>query len=263
MRYTAIMSSLRINQVALQLYTLRDFCKTLPDFTATVKKITDIGYRAVQLSGVAVPALEAKKVLDDAGVTICATHEPSQEILDKPEAVCERLKAIGVKHTAYPYPANVDFKSEDAVRTLVKKLDAAGAVFAKNGLSLSYHNHAIEMTSFGDTTVLDFIYRETKPENLKGELDTYWIQHGGGDPAAWIEKLSGRVPVLHFKDYGFGKDDKPFFAEVGHGNLNWARIFAATAKAGTEWVAVEQDSCPGDPFVSVKKSYDFLKSKLS
>jgi sugar phosphate isomerase/epimerase len=257
------MSSPRLNQVALQLYTLRDFCKTVPDFVATVKKITDIGYRAVQLSGVAVPPAEGKKVLADAGVTICATHEPGQEILDQPEAVCERLKSLGVKHTAYPYPAGIDFKSEESVRTLVKKLDAAGALFAKNGLTLSYHNHAIEMTSFGNTTVLDFIYRETNPANLKGELDTYWIQHGGGDPAAWIEKLSGRVPVLHYKDYGFGKDDKPFFAEIGHGNLNWPRIFDATAKAGTEWVAVEQDSCPGDPFVSIKKSFDYIKSKLA
>ncbi len=257
------MSSLRLNQVALQLYTLRDFCKTAPDFAATVKKITDIGYRAVQLSGVAVPPTEAKKILDGAGVTICATHENSQEILDHPEKTIERLKSIGVKHTAYPHPAGIDFKSEESVRTLAKKLDASGALFAKNGLSLSYHNHGIEMTSFGDTTVLDFIYSSTKPENLKAELDTYWIQYGGGDPAAWIEKLSGRVPVLHFKDYAFGKDDKPFFAEVGHGNLNWTRIFAAAAKAGAEWVAVEQDSCPGDPFISVKKSYDFLKSKLS
>jgi len=257
------MSSLRLNQVALQLYTLRDFCKTVPDFVATVKKITDIGYRAVQLSGVSVPPVEAKKVLAEAGITICATHEPSQEILDQPEAVCERLKSIGVKHTAYPYPGGIDFKSEEAVRTLAKKLDAAGAIFVRHGLTLSYHNHAIEMTSFGNSTVLDFIYRETKPENLKAELDTYWIQYGGGDPAAWIEKLSGRVPVLHYKDYGFGKDDKPFFAEIGHGNLNWPRIFEATAKAGTEWVAVEQDSCPGDPFVSIKKSFDFLKSKLA
>jgi len=257
------MTSLRLNQVALQLYTLRDFCKTVPDLVATVKKITDIGYRTVQLSGVSLPHAEAKKVLSDAGVTICATHEPSQEILDQPEAVCERLASIGVKYTAYPHPGKIDFKDEEAVRTLVKKLDAAGAVFAKHGLSLSYHNHAMEMTSFGNTTVLDFIYHETNPAHLKGELDVYWVQYGGGDPAAWIEKLSGRVPVLHFKDYAFGKDDKPFFAEVGHGNLNWPRIFDAAAKAGTQWVAVEQDVCPGDPFVSIKKSYDFLKSKLS
>jgi sugar phosphate isomerase/epimerase len=257
------MSSPRLDQVALQLYTLRDFCKTVPDFVTTVKKVRDIGYRAVQLSGVALPQAEAKKVLDDAGLTICATHEPGDEILNQPEAVCARLKSIGVVHTAYPWPGGVDFKSEAVVRAFAKKLDAAGAVFAKHGLALSYHNHAIEMTSFGDTTVLDFIYRETSPANLKAELDTYWIQYGGGDPAAWIEKMAGRAPVLHLKDYGFGKDDKPFFAEIGHGNLNWPRIFAAAAKAGSEWLAVEQDSCPGDPFVSIKKSFDYLKSKLA
>ena len=257
------MSSLHLKQVAIQLYTLRDQCTTLPDLVATLKKCRDIGYRAVQLSGVKVPHAEAKKALDQAGMTICATHEPGREILDRPEAVCARLKAVGVTQTAYPYPEGIDFKSEESVRTLARKLDAAGALFAKHGITLSYHNHAIEFTSFGDTTVLDFIYRETKPANLKAELDTYWIQYGGGDPAAWIEKLGGRVPILHLKDYGFAKDDKPFFAEIGHGNLNWPAIFAAAEKAGTEWLVVEQDTCPGDPFVSIKKSYDYLKSQLA
>jgi len=247
------MSSLHLNQVGLQLYTLRDYCKTLPDFVATLKKVHAIGYRSVQVSGVGVPHAEAKKALDDASLTICATHESGDEILNKPHAVCERLNSIGVTQTAYPYPAGIDFKSEESVRTLVKQLDAAGAI---------YHNHAIELTGFADTTVLDFIYRETRPENLKAELDTYWIQYGGGDPAAWIEKLSGRVPILHLKDYVFTKADKPAFGEIGHGNLNWPRIFAAAEKAGTEWLVVEQDTCPGDPFVSIRKSYDYLKSKL-
>ena len=257
------MNSPRLGQVALQLYTLRDFCTTVPDFTVTIQKVRDIGYRAVQLSGVKVPHIEAKKVLDEAGVVICATHEPGQEILEQPEAVCARLHEIGVKHTAYPYPGGIDFKNEEAVRTLVKKLDAAGAVFAKQGLTLSYHNHAIEFTRFGASTVLDFIYRETNPGHLKAELDTYWIQFGGGDPVAWIEKLSGRVPILHLKDYGFSKDNQPYFAEIGNGNLDWPRILAASAQAGVEWLVVEQDTCPGDPFVSIGQSYDFLKSKLA
>jgi sugar phosphate isomerase/epimerase len=257
------MSSLRLNQVAIQLYTLREQCTTLPDFTASMKRCHEIGYRAVQLSGIKVSHAEAKKVLDDLGLTICATHEPSQEILDRPEAVCERLNAVGVKQTAYPYPSGIDFKSDEAIRALAKKLDAAGAIFVKHGLGLSYHNHAIELARFGDATVLDFIYRETEPAHLGAELDTYWIQYGGGDPAAWIEKLSGRVPVLHLKDYVFTREDKPAFGEVGHGNLDWPGILTAAEKAGTEWLVVEQDTCPGDPFVSIKKSFDYLKSKLA
>jgi sugar phosphate isomerase/epimerase len=253
----------RLDQVALQLYTLRDFCTTLPDFIATIEKVRAIGYRAVQLSGVKVPHAEAKKVLDAAGITICATHEQAQEILDQPEVVAARLREIGVKHTAYPYPAGVDFKSEESVRTLARKLEASGALLAKRGVTLSYHNHAIEFTRFGDGTVLDFIFRETDPANLKAELDTYWVQYGGGDPVAWIEKLSSRVPVLHIKDYGFSPDNAPAFAEIGHGNLDWPRILAAAAKAGTEWLVVEQDTCPGDPFVSIKKSFEYLGERLA
>ena len=209
------------------------------------------------------PHAEAKKALDDVGMTICATHEPSDEILNEPEKVCARLNAIGVTQTAYPYPGGIDFKSEESVRTLARKLDAAGAMLAKGGITLSYHNHAIELTGFGETTVLDFIYRETNPAYLKAELDTYWIQFGGGDPAAWIERLAERVPILHLKDFGFGQDGKPFFAEIGHGNLNWPRILAAAEKAGTEWLVVEQDECPGDPFVSIRKSYDYLRRVLA
>ena len=35
---------------------------------------------------------------------------------------------------------------------------------------------------------------------FKSELDTYWIQHGGGDPAAWIRQLEGRADIIHLKD---------------------------------------------------------------
>jgi sugar phosphate isomerase/epimerase len=256
------MSSFKINQVACQLYTLRDFCKTLPELRETAKKVRKIGYQAVQSSGVGVPHADAKKVFEDAGLVVCATHEPSDLVLKDPEAVCERLHQIGTKHTAYPYPGGIDFGNEQTVRNLAKQLDASGAVLAKHGLTLSYHNHAIEFVRFGSTTVLDFIYQSTNPANLKAELDTYWVQYGGGDPAAWLAKVAGRAPLLHLKDYAFTVADKPAFAEVGRGNLDWKRILAAAEKAGTEWLIVEQDTCPGDPFDSIKLSFDYLQGLL-
>ena len=88
--------------------------------------------------------------------------------------------------------------------------------------------------------------------------DTFWIQAGGGDPAAWIERLSGRVTCIHLKDYAYGRN----FAPIGEGNLNWPRIFAAAEKAGTRYMLVEQDNCYGeDPFECLKRSYAFLKSQ--
>ena len=39
-------------EIGAQLFTLRDYCKTLPDFAETLKKVADIGYKTVQVSGV-------------------------------------------------------------------------------------------------------------------------------------------------------------------------------------------------------------------
>ena len=38
-------------KVVAQLYTVRDFCKDLDGFALTLKKIADIGYKYVQVSG--------------------------------------------------------------------------------------------------------------------------------------------------------------------------------------------------------------------
>ena len=257
------MTSYTVSQVALQLYTLRDFCKTLPDLKKTAEKVRQIGYQAVQSSGVGVPHADAKKVFEDAGLNVCATHEASDLILKDPEAVCDLLQQIGTTHTAYPYPGGIDFGNETVVREFARQLDASGEVMAKHGCTLSYHNHAIEFVRFGKSTVLDYIYESTNPAHLKAELDTYWVQYGGGDPAAWLDKLSGRAPLLHLKDYVFTVKDKPAFAEIGQGSLDWRRILTAAEAAGTEWLIVEQDTCPGDPFASIKISFDYLKAFLS
>ncbi|MEO0055785.1 MAG: hypothetical protein RLZZ50_1732, partial [Verrucomicrobiota bacterium] len=96
---------MKLSQVAVQLYTLRDFCKTAADVAATAKKVRAIGYTAVQISGVGpVPESELVAIFQGEGLTICATHEPSLMILDEPEAAIERLHKLGTKLTAYPYP---------------------------------------------------------------------------------------------------------------------------------------------------------------
>ena len=74
----------------------------------------------------------------------------------------------------------------------------------------------------------------------------------------WIEKLSGRVPVIHLKDFAYGKK----MAVVGEGNINFDRVFATAENAGTQYMLVEQDDCNGEnPFDCLKRSYDYLKSK--
>ena len=113
-----------------------------------------------------------------------------------------------------------------------------------------YHNHSFELEKFNGRVGLATIYEDSDPRYLKAEIDTYWIQHGGGDSAAWIDKLKGRIPLVHLKDMAVRKGN-PIMAEVGEGNMNWKAILEACKRAGVEWYIVEQDTCERDPFESL------------
>jgi sugar phosphate isomerase/epimerase len=254
----------KLSQVAIQLYTLRDFCKTAADFAVTMKKVREIGYTAVQISGVGpIPETELSAMCKAEGLVICATHENGQTILDETDKVIARLHALGVKLTAYPYPRDVNFDSDEHVSTLIRKLDAAGAKLRAAGLKLGYHNHAFEFyRPSGGVTFLERVLTETSAENVVAELDTYWVHRGGGDVVDWVRRMKGRMPFIHLKDYKVNAAGEPSFCEIGAGTLPFKRIIAEAEAGGCEWFIVEQDTCPGDPFVSINQSFDYIKKNL-
>lgn len=245
------------DMIAAQLYTVREYLKTPKDIADSLKKVKAIGFDAVQVSGMGpIDVKELKAILDGEGLVCCATHEAGKTIIEEPEKVIDRLRALDCRHTAYPYP-HVPLDSEDAALTLAKALDAVGAKYRQAGITLSYHNHAMEFQRFGGKTLLDLIYDRADAKNLQGEIDTYWVQYGGGDPVGWCRKLKNRLPLLHLKEYGIiGKDIN--MLEVGSGNLDWKGIVAAARDAGTQWYIIEQDICRFDPFDSLKMGLDFL-----
>lgn len=255
---------MRLAQVAAQLYTVREHCTTAAGLARAAENIRAIGYPAVQVSGIGpIPYGEVATILRDAGLAVCATHEPPHEILDAPDACIARLQALGCRTTAYPFPRDIDFTQPEQLRTLARKVAAAGARFRGAGIRLAYHNHAMEFTPFAGDTFLEWLYAHTPAEDLAAELDTYWVHYGGGDVADWCERLEGRLPLLHIKDYTFDPvTGAPTWCEIGHGTLPWKKILAAAERSGCEWFIVEQDTCPGDPFESLRKSFDFIRSHL-
>ncbi len=254
---------MKLSQVAIQLYTLRDFIRTPDDIATTLKRVRAIGYEAVQVSGMgAIDEAELNRILDGEGLVCCATHEPATRILEEPEAIVERLQKLNCKFTAYPHPAGLDLSKKADVDRLIPALDHSGGVLAAAGLTLTYHNHGIEFFKIDGVTALDRIYAETRPEALKGELDTYWVHFGGGDVVAWCGKLSGRLPLLHLKDYRMTAESTPTFCEIGNGTLDFPRIISAAEASGCEWFIVEQDTCPGDPFDSIQQSFEYISAQL-
>ncbi|MCX6343744.1 MAG: sugar phosphate isomerase/epimerase [Armatimonadetes bacterium] len=254
---------MKIEQVAAQLYTIRDFIQTPEDIASSLKKIREIGYSAIQISGMGpIDEGELSRILQGEGLTCCATHEPGARIISEPEAIVERLNKLDCKYTAYPYPAGVDFSTLDAVKSFAADLNSAGKVLYDSGKTLAYHNHQIEFRRFAGQTILDIIYAETDPRYLQGEIDAYWVQYGGGNPLDWCKKLKGRLPLLHMKDYMITNDNQPTFAEIGNGNLDWKSIVAEAESGGCEWFIVEQDTCAGDPFDSLRISFEYVEENL-
>jgi len=241
--------------IAAQLYTIRDFMKTPADIAASMKKVREIGYEAVQLSGHGpIDPVELKKITDGEGIKICATHTPYDRMRDDPQSVIDEHKLYECEYAGIGGLPQ-DRRNAEGFHLFAEEASEVAKKLAEGGLTFVYHNHSFEFEKFGDRIGLQILYEDSDPEYFKSELDTYWVQHGGGDVCAWIRKLSGRLPVIHFKDMTM-KGREQLFAEIGEGNLNWPGIIEACREAGTRWYIVEQDRCQRDPFESLKISFE-------
>lgn len=244
-------------EIGAQFYTLRQQCRTLDDFALSLRKVADIGYRTVQISGTCdYPAEWLKEQLEKNGLRCVLTHIPVPRLTGELDQVIADHTVFGCDHIGLGWWAFDPEKEMSYERWMelfppvAKKIAAAGKLFM-------YHNHDQEFRKYEGKLILERLAEALPPEEMGFTLDTFWVQAGGGDPAQWLEKLAGRVPVIHLKDYAYGRQ----MAVVGEGNINFARVFEMAEKSGTQFMLVEQDDCHGeDPFQCLKRSWQYLHS---
>lgn len=249
------------SKIAAQLYTLRDFTKTTDDIKATMAKVRAIGYESVQLSALGpIDPAELRQVCDDNGLSICSTHIGFDRMMEDIEGVIAEHQIFGCK---YPGVGGMTAKyagTSEGYCEFACDASKVGLKLQEAGMTFVYHNHSQEFQHFGDTRGMDILFDQSDPVGFQFELDTYWVQHGGASPVAWINKCAGRLPVIHFKDMRINNERSQYYTEVGQGNLDWPGIIAACEAAKIEWYIVEQDVCERDPFESLKISFDNLKA---
>ena len=240
-----------------QLYTVSSFCKDLNSFSESLKKIADIGYTTVQVSGVC--DYEPKWLRDELnknGFKCVLTHKPI-DALKNAKKTCEEHRIYGCKNIGLGFYGFNGEKPEWTFDGFMETFPAITKAIKENGGYFMYHNHEQEFMKIGGKTILQKIAEEFPADELGFTLDTYWVQAGGANPADYIEMLSGRVPCIHLKDFAYGKK----MAVIGEGNINFDKVISAAEKAGTEYLLVEQDDCYGeDPFDCLKRSYNYLKA---
>ena len=250
-------------RIGAQFYTLRDYIQNIEDFDTTCKKVAEMGYQIIQISGTPLPAKEMREVIDQYGLKTVVTHRGFPDFVKDVDEIIEYNQILGSEFCGVGSMPFEYTKSQEALEEFIEKANQAAEKIQEAGMTFAYHNHAFEFIKWNGRTIMERLIEGLDAEKVSFIVDTYWLQYGGVNPAAFIRRLGKRAAVLHFKDYAMvpGEFQKQTMAEVGQGNLDWDDIFAACEEAGAKWALVEQDVCAGSPFDSMKLSYDFLKAK--
>lgn len=243
------------DHIALQLYTLRDH--TSHDMLGTLRHVATMGYRAVELAGYGnASAQTIRTTLDELGTRVMGGHVALDRLLTQPDATLTEMTLLGCAYVIVPFVGPERRGSIAQAQQLAADLGRCGQLCRDAGLRFCYHNHQFEFAPLDNTTLWDVLLQATDPALVSFELDLFWAQTAGHDPAALIRELGPRAPLLHVKD--MTADDTQQDAPVGDGVLAWSDILAAGMAAGVEWYIVEQDN-PRDPLNDVRRSLENLR----
>lgn len=249
--------------VAAQLYSLR----MLPDsFDDVLGYVADAGYRGVEaLGNHGLTPSQFKELLDKHNLQVVSSHSPLAALEEDLDSIIEFHQAIGNQVIVIPYLA-AELRPTDAAgwAALGERFGKLGKHLADAGMRLLYHNHDFEMVETNGKLMIEWLLDSTDPAYLQWEPDLAWIVRGKADPLTLLAKYAGRTPRVHAKDLspeGTNLEEKGF-ADVGYGTLDWDTLLPATRAAGAEWYIVEHD-LPTDPLRTIRRSYDFLKGKMT
>jgi sugar phosphate isomerase/epimerase len=262
--------------IGLQLYTVRDAMGTDP--LGTLQKVAQIGYNSVENATYTgsekfygMDAATYKKVLNENGLVANSGHYRLGEEQDKGvdvkgtilhdwQRAVDDASAVGLKYMVCAYLSNYERGDLDHYKKLADIFNKAGETCRKSGIQFCYHNHDFEFQVQNGVFPYDIILDKTDKNNVKMEVDLYWIKKAGQDPLALFQKHPGRFPLWHVKD--MSKEADQSFAAVGTGIIDFKTIFQHKDQAGMKFFFVEQDKCPGSPFDSITQSYKFIRTNL-
>ena len=267
--------------VALQLYSVRGDLEA--DFLGTLCKVSELGYDGVEFAGLyGYEPAQIKNWCDSLGLVPISAHVPLAEMLADIDKVIADYKAIGCEYIVVPYVTEERRPGGELFMQMIDEIRAIGQKVKDAGLVLLYHNHDFEFAKLENGQCgLDFMYENIPADLLQTELDQCWLKYAGYDPVEYLQKYSGRSPVVHLKDFfvqgeqegdpyaligldeGEKKANTAFeFRPLGHGVQDIPSIIEASKAAGSKWLVVEQDnpSMGKTPFESVQMSIEYLNS---
>lgn len=265
--------------IALQLYSVRDDMEK--DFEGTLKKVKAMGYDGGEFAGLySHSAAEVKKMCGEIGITPISAHVGYAELLEG-EKTFKTYAEIGCKYIVIPWIDAKYLAGGENNAEFIENVKKFGELANANGMKLCYHNHDFEFEKVDGEYKLDLLYKAVSAELLSTQLDTCWVNVGGENPAEFIRKYSGRIEIVHLKDFVGSKSENMYgligaggkegkkdetgkfeFRPVGSGVQNFPAILDACRDVKAKWVVVEQDqpSMGKTPLECAEMSINYLRS---
>lgn len=244
-------------QIGLQLYSVRD--ALAQDFTGTMQRVAAMGYPAVEPAGVYGAGIEsAAKLFSDLGLKVPSAHFPLP-VGDAKNASLEGAATLGCEYMICAYIPPEEFSSVDRIQYWCDQLNEGSANARAAGFTLLYHNHWWEFReSFDQKTVIDIMLEHLDPA-AGLELDVYWAEVGGHDPAATVQRLGDRVKLLHFKDGGLS--EHVHMTAIGAGKVHWPPIMQAVQHISWGYVEIDRVADGLSVVDAAAESVTFLRAQ--
>ena len=216
--------------------------------------------------------LDWHALIEEAGLGVVSLHTDLGSLEREGEAVAEEAKSFGTDTVVITGMYRFDYGDESAVRELAQRLNAAGELLKKEGLSLLYHNHNVELLQVKPgLRAYDILLSDTNPELVNFEFDSYWFTDCGADAKAWMRKLGSRMKLWHVTDRGSRQSGpamtpilKADSMELGTGNMDLDGMKEIALSNGIEAVVLESHKnwIDKDPVKSLELSAKWLNERF-
>lgn len=250
--------------IALQLYSVRHELKK--DTRGTLRAVAEMGYDGVEFAGTPEHSAEELRVLlDELGLACCGWHTPFDLVQDgKLEDTIAFNKTLANSNVIVPsIPEHLRRSRADWLK-LAAFFNELADKLAAHGMSIGYHNHAVEFQPLDGEVPWDTFFGNTKREVIM-QLDTGNALSGGADPVVVLRRYPGRAVTVHLKSYSkeLGKTDPRLGLRplIGDDDIPWHEVFQACETiGGTKWYIVEYESDAYPPLEAVEKFLKRLKA---
>lgn len=241
--------------IGFQSWTVKDMLAK--DFPGTLKTMSDLGYRSVELCSpmgyekigfgflTGMKAKEIKKIIHDAGLQCPSCHfgkaEFTPEKLDKSIEFAQEMAMSQMVCSTFWLPKTATLKDYDEE---CDKLNKAAEKIKAAGMATGFHNHEMEFAMLEGKLIYDAMMSRFEPGLVKMQFQTEVINLGY-KASNYFNQYPGRFISAHLSDWTADKKE----SAVGQGIIDWKEFFAAAKTGGVKNIFVEmnfdkfKDSC--------------------